>query len=372
VTVTAPGDVLPLHVRVMGVTVAIDASDEDTRARLARQWSRAVTTEPLDEPPVARVEASPSPPDLRDAAEYGLATQVTMAALRATRGRHLNFHAGGVADAEGRVLALVAPSGTGKTTATRLLAQRLGYLSDETVSLDPDGRVYPHAKPLSVIREPDGPRAKQQLAPDDLGLQPTKENARLARLVVLRRGRPEPRGLVPLETVEGVLELVEQSSSLTDLADPLATLLRLVDGAGGVWALEYDEIEQHIDTLVDFLAADLPTGASVERARHPGRAQTSPVPEDRLARAPWRDAVEMGDEVVVLLESRAVRLDHLAASLWLELDEPLTLHALTRAAQQRHGDHPEAEELVARAVEVLTDEGLVVRAPSTRGPSTQG
>ena len=33
--------------------------------------------------------------------------------------------------------------GTGKTTATRLLAERLGYLSDETVSITPDGRRAP-------------------------------------------------------------------------------------------------------------------------------------------------------------------------------------------------------------------------------------
>ena len=57
-------------------------------------------------------------------------------------GERINLHAGGVADERRRVLALVGPSGTGKTTATLALARRLGYVSDETVSIDPAGRSH--------------------------------------------------------------------------------------------------------------------------------------------------------------------------------------------------------------------------------------
>jgi hypothetical protein len=288
---------------------------------------------------------------------------VTLAALRATRGQRLNLHAGGLADPQGRVIALVAASGTGKTTATRSLAQRLGYLSDETVSLDPDGRVYPHPKPLSVLPKAETRRYKQQLSPDDLLLLPAIADGRLARIVVLRRGVPEPRGLVRLGTVEGLLELVGQSSSLSDLEEPFGTLLRLVDHAGGVWALEYDEITDHLETLVDFLAADPSPGGEIDLVRHAGRPAEGPVPDDRVARGAWRDAVEVGDDVLVLLDSRAVHLDSLMATLWLGLTEAQTVDGLVRQARDHHGDHPDAADLVGRALDLLVEEGLVVRGP---------
>ena len=142
----------------------------------------------------ARTTAKPGPPDTEASRDYGLTTQVTMAALKATAGLRINLHAGGVADERHRVLAVVAPSGTGKTTATLALAKRLGYVSDETVSIDPDGTVAPHPKPLSVVLDPQRLRDKQQLSPDDLGLMPTPDEGRLARLVVLQRGAARGEG----------------------------------------------------------------------------------------------------------------------------------------------------------------------------------
>jgi hypothetical protein len=344
----------------MGVTVAIEAPDEGTRARLARQWSRAVVDEVRGEP-VEKVRASGA--TLHDGADYALTTQVTMAALRATRGHRLNLHAGGLADAAGRVIALVAPSGTGKTTTTRLLAQHLAYLSDETVSMDPDGRVYPHAKPLSVIPEDGVSPIKKQLSPDDLGLLPTKGEVRLARFLVLRRGVPDPRGLVLLDTVEGILELVEQSSSLVELPEPLTTLVRLVGATGGVWALEYDEIDQHIEEVLGLLAADIPVAEDVLPVRHVKGVSPTQATHDQFARASWKDAVEIGDDLVVLLESRAVHLHTLMATLWLALTDPQTLEELVNAAQARHGVHPEAVDLVGRALQIMIQQGLVVRGP---------
>ena len=95
----------------------------------------------------------------------------------ATAGERFNLHAGGVADEHGRVLALVGPSGAGKTTATRLLARRLAYLSDETVSIAPDGTCRPtrSRSPWSSI--PSTAQRKEQLSPDDLGLLPTPATA---------------------------------------------------------------------------------------------------------------------------------------------------------------------------------------------------
>ena len=63
---TTPGDVPPLHVRVMGVTIEIAAADEDTRSRLARQWSRAAVAAPSDEA-ADTVHAPSGPSESEDA-----------------------------------------------------------------------------------------------------------------------------------------------------------------------------------------------------------------------------------------------------------------------------------------------------------------
>ena len=63
--------------------------------------------------------------------------------------------------------------------------------------------------------------------------------------------------------------------------------------------------------------------------------------------------------MLVLQATRAVRLDHLMATSWLGLTSPRTLDALVDAVQRRHGEHPDARELVEKAVDLLVDEELV-------------
>ena len=97
-----------------------------------------------------------------------LSQQVTLAAIEAARGRAWMLHAAGIATPDGPVVVLVGPSGRGKTTASRALGAVYGYVSDETVAIDEDGRVWPYRKPLSVIEDFAAP--KTQLAPSALGL----------------------------------------------------------------------------------------------------------------------------------------------------------------------------------------------------------
>jgi hypothetical protein len=357
-----------LHVRAMGVNVEIAVPDQQTRDRLAHQWSRAVAVAP-DQPAVARTTAQPGPADTEASRDYGLTTQVTMAALKATAGLRVNLHAGGVADERRRVLAVVAPSGTGKTTATLALAQRLGYVSDETVSIAPDGTVAPHAKPLSVVLDPQRLRDKEQQSPDDLGLLPTPDEGRLARLVVLQRGTGAKNGLTRLGTAEGMLQLIEQSSSLSQLPRPLHVLVSLVEECGGVWALAYDEITDHVDELVGLLAElphdEEPQPGTTTGARltwHPGENEVPlATGEDGslLARLPWAEAVEVDDQLVVLTGSRAFLLADLTATVWLHLDRPRSVEELVHAAEERHGRHENAEEIVLAAVTALRQHQLV-------------
>ena len=125
----------------------------------------------------------------------GLSQQVTLAAIEAARGRAWMLHAAGIATPDGAVVVLVGPSGRGKTTASRALGTVYGYVSDETVAIDDDGRVWPYRKPLSVI-EDSGAR-RRQLAPSALGLQPLPDaELRVAAVVLLDRDPssiPRPR-----------------------------------------------------------------------------------------------------------------------------------------------------------------------------------
>jgi hypothetical protein len=361
--VTDDAEVPPLHVRVMGEVVAIAVPDQASRDRLAHQWSRALVDG--DEPPAATVRAVPGEADTESSRDYGLTSQVTMAALRITRGRRVNLHAGGVADVRRRVLAVVAPSGIGKTTATRALAERLGYVSDETVSIDPDGTVDAHPKPLSVIVDPARRFDKLQLSPDDLGLLPTPGQGRLARLVVLHRGGDGPRGLHRLAPAEALLQLIEQSSSIAQVPQPLRTLQSLVEACEGVWSLTYDEIADHVDELVGLLSGAPPDEAVAPELRwHDGQPDTPLLLDPdgaTVARLPFAEAVELDDEIVVLTESRAWLLTDLTATVWLRLEQPSTVTELVQAAELRHGPHDQAEDLVLAAVRALEQEELVGR-----------
>ena len=71
-------------------------------------------------------------------------------------GSKVLLHAAAIGDpATKRAITLVGASGSGKTTASRYLGQRLAYLTDETTIIKrTTGAVVPYPKPLSVIVAP--------------------------------------------------------------------------------------------------------------------------------------------------------------------------------------------------------------------------
>ena len=93
--------------------------------------------------------------------DFLLAARRLASAIDQRAGEVIMLHAAGLALPDGRVVAFVAPSGTGKTTLSRTLGKAFGYVSDETVVINFDGTVTPYPKPLSVIRS--GHHLKRQL-----------------------------------------------------------------------------------------------------------------------------------------------------------------------------------------------------------------
>ena len=150
-----------------------------------------------------------------------LLSQLTIQAIEAAAGTRLMLHAAGIADADGRVVALAGPSGMGKTTASSYLARHgFGYVTDETVSIGPGGDVLPFGRPLSLR----GPGGEVQRSPDELGLGLPSGDLGIARIVLLdrvpgHRGRPT---LTAVPLVDALLELIPHSVGPGEAAQPPA------------------------------------------------------------------------------------------------------------------------------------------------------
>lgn len=362
----------PELIDVFGAIVAVEVDAVD-RERIRSQWSRCLAG--ADQPADAEVPLREHTENHRR--DYQLATELTLAGIRQSAGSRLMLHAAGVADqATGAVIALVAPSGTGKTTAAHWLCSNgFGYVSDETVAIDRDLTVTAYPKPLSVVIDPAEPTHKRQEGPDALGLLTAPAQLHLSMIVVLQRepdaGEPE---IEQLPLTEGLLALIPQTSALPAMDQPLGTLADLVVSAGGVLRLRYRDIDQTADILRSALATPRETPELVDRLHpEPGAdlpdmydaAPAAPAPtgnlslESTVTRLPYTDAIAVDQSIVVLVGSSTVVLDGLGSTIWRHCDHPSAAAALVEHCRHEHGDHADATHLVLDAIEVLHSSGLL-------------
>ena len=160
-TLTSVTSKLPIEALGGIVEIELGGLPEDDAAAVREAWCDALADPGMVEraqrerggiPPVVR------PADAeRTAMLSALSQRVTLAALEQRRGDLWMLHAAGLAGDDGRVVVLVGPSGRGKTTAVRTLATSFGYVSDESVAIDDEGRVWPYRKPLSEIEKQGAP-----------------------------------------------------------------------------------------------------------------------------------------------------------------------------------------------------------------------
>lgn len=259
---------MPLHVLDTDVDVVVSGGDAARFARtVAERWHLAVTDRaaaapaPGDEPLVVEVELDgvrPARPDgvLRGTDQRALlqrlTQEVTRTAIRARTGDLLMLHAGAVAHpVTGAAVVLVAPGGTGKSTACRVLGPQRAYLTDETVGIRRDGTIAPYLKPIST-RRPDWAGVKDEVAPSELGLAAPTVPARPAGIVLLRReeGREGPAEVVPMDTLEALTALAPETSGFMRTERPLTWLAGLLEGTGGAVRVTYGAAEQ-LAGLVD-------------------------------------------------------------------------------------------------------------------------
>ncbi|WP_320536363.1 hypothetical protein [Pseudarthrobacter sp. IC2-21] len=282
-----------------------------------------------------------------------LTSRLTITTILANAGQLTMLHACGVADPDtGAVVALVAPSGTGKTTAATVLSGTYGYVTDETVAIRPDGSVVPYPKPLSVKQEYVVP--KLQVGPDELGLQPTPAKPFIQSIVLLDRVEGDDRVAPILSKVplaDAVLALIPDSSSQGEIDQPLQSLCRLMDSVGGVWRVTYSE------------AADLPEALAPlfrEQRRSkpewdaPGATTgLTPIPDGHVRRTAAKDAVTIDGDLLVMLDSEIVRLSGIGLAIWEAAADAVAEDQLAEAVGKQHGTPDGYRDALAEAVKQL-------------------
>ncbi|MFC8682652.1 PqqD family peptide modification chaperone [Microbacterium ureisolvens] len=308
-----------------------------------------------------------------------LSQRVTLAAIEAQRGRMWMLHAAGLALPDGRVVALVGPSGRGKTTAARVLGEVFGYVSDETVAIDSHGRVHPYRKPLSLV-EPGEPE-KGQRSPSSLGLKELPDAALLLAAIVLLDRRDDVEGAVvsDVDLGDALEELVAQSSYLVDLPTPLRTIAAHVASVGGIRRVTYTDAAT-LMTLLPRLAAVPPitapavAAASSASARSSGAvaparssASSGPGAERRYDRVQPLDELGLDDpDRIAILHvgadgtGTARVLAGIAPALWRAADGA-ALDGLVEAAIAAYGapERTDGHVIVAAAVDQLLAVGVL-------------
>ncbi|PNI07367.1 hypothetical protein CXX84_17375 [Arthrobacter sp. AFG7.2] len=288
-----------------------------------------------------------------------LTSRLTVAAILSRAGDLTMLHACGVADpATGTVVALVAKSGTGKTTAASVLARTYGYVTDETVAIGAGGSVFPYPKPLSVKQGPGEP--KRQVGPDALGLLPAPANPFIQSIVLLNRVQEDRLAAPVLERVplaDALLALIPDTSSQAEIKQPLESLCRLIDSVGGVWQVTYSEAAD-LPAALEPLFQTQPKAKPEWEARVAQEADSRLMPDGWVRRAAANDAVAIGDDLLVMLDSEIVRLSGIGPAIWEASASPVRPDQLTEEVAKVHG-RPEGYrdavasgigELIAKAV----------------------
>lgn len=349
------------------------AVSRQQRVSMNSAWARCISTGEPQLPPVppepapgARFTASVTSTSTKHPAgtfrleavsfeelAENLTSRLTVAAILANAGELTMLHACGVADpATGAVVALVAKSGTGKTTAASVLARSYGYVSDETVAIAWDGSVVPYPKPLSVKQGAGAP--KRQVGPDEFGLQPAPAMPYIKAIVLLNRApcNLQPPLLEKLPLADAVLALIPDSSSQAEVVDPLQSLCRLIESVGGAWQVTYSEAADLPTALEPLFRLQPASGTGWEPAElevfQPGH-----LPAGSVQRRASKDAVTIGDDLLVMLDNDIVRLSGIGPAVWEACAGPASLFEIANHVGRVHGQPEGYRTAVAGAVEQL-------------------
>lgn len=301
-----------------------------------------------------------------------LTVHVTMHMLKELAGsRHL-LHAAALGTPQtGQTVALVAASGTGKTTAASFLGSHFTYLSDETAVIDTDTlRVSAYPKPLSVIEVAGQPKRQYNPASRSLTVAQPEQNFVLSHLVVLDRDKAGKASLSweRMSLSEALFTVVEQSSGVQKMPRGLAQLADLVNAVGGAIRLTYSEIA---DTLPFFQS--LLSGQLELAPRHDDYTYAETDPETLnlgsgahlYRRGKRTSGFESNDDFLLATDGQLTRISVIGWDIWQALGSPLSSDYLYAAMQELYGPvpRPDFEAVIAGMV----DAGIIERADQPAG-----
>jgi hypothetical protein len=358
---------LPLGVSVFGQRLLIEfdeSLDDLEAARISAAWVDVPGLATGEQPQRTIAVGRPNVRrtlDLQiddvDELASTLTSVITLMLLDGVAGSLLLFHAAGIADEEGRVIAFVGPSGRGKTTAARTLARDYAYVTDETVAVDDAGgadRVLPYRKPLSVIVDPGLP--KQQISSSTLGLQPLPDaRLRMAALVLLQRDESHVGAAVvePVSLVDAIPELVPQTSYLARTERPLQRIAQLADRHGGFRLIRYGEAETLHEAVGPLFAPDSDEASSEAWEPFVAKARL-----EEHAFGDVVDAIRTDDALLVLTSAQLIVLTGLGPTVCEAVADG---RSLVEHVVEVHGEPPagDAAELVAACVDELVSAGVL-------------
>ncbi|MGQ4517818.1 hypothetical protein ACUH92_02145 [Dermabacteraceae bacterium CCM 9520] len=352
-----------LRIRVVDAPVAVRVENEAVAELLASLWAH-VSEAGLSEPAVTvdipeQVVAGRSEAE----AAYAVSCLVTRELIEHHRGgSFLMLHASAV-ELAGRAVVFVAPSGTGKSTASVYCAQQPGgrYITDETVYIDTDTLlVYPYPKPLSRVVS-QSPRVKVDLSVAELGMSPSEGPVPLGKIVQLVRDKSDIRLEHP-GVSESLGMVAPMTSGLSDMpGGGLAKLASVLDAVGGLTVVHYEEFSDCYERIM--AVAQAPREKTWERmAISSGDTETADLNGGSLLAAPVQDALETDDCMVVLADNMVYRLDMLTGLVWSLLDtaKGTSLQELEEKVVELIGPHPDAALLVGQACDRLRENGLLI------------
>jgi hypothetical protein len=354
-----------LYLEALGSRFVVTCGSAGEAAAIQQQWSRLGAGGSGPQPDMA-IDLRSMPAEQQGRA---LLSHLTVRAIEAAAGDRLMLHAAGVADADGRVLALVGPSGMGKTTASVYLSRHgFGYVTDETVSIGPDADVLPFGRPLSLRRA----RAEVQISPDELGLGRPPADLRIARIVLLDRvpGHPDPPTLATVPLVDALLELIPQTSAVAKLRQPLQYMSRVIDRCGPVLRLTYGEMDERVRLL---LSESLSHETSARErwhavpSRRRGPSELDPEGSSRvngreLFQGDIADGIASQRDMLLLVDQVPVRLGEIGLAIWRAARNGVAQTEIMSIVEQQHGAHPEGLRIVREAVDQMLEAGLLVTA----------
>lgn len=363
---------LPLRIAGIRMELRFGPGHEELAAEAERLWRhlREDGPGPVGSDPLRRTYCVPAADGPADAvtigpgpgAAYALSGDVTRQLIGRLLGSRILLHAGVVRHPRLGVVAVVGASGAGKSTATSALGRGGGYLTDELAIIDP-GTLAVTAYPKPVSRVRGGSRRKQDLALEELGLEPLAGVPGIDHLVLLDRDAEASPCLERVGLAQALLDIIAQSSSLWTLPHGLAALARLVTGTGGALRARYAEADQLAGMLADPPA---PAAEDWQEIALPSTAGPGPGPgpgPGTVGVAAPVQALAVEDGAVVLAEGRAAHLTGIGALVWEELASsgPRSLAQLEAHVVRIAGAHARSAELVAAAVDALVAEGWAVR-----------